>query len=158
MTLNPKSGKKERVYVNLEAVYGNHGIAEEEVSFEELRALHRGWLQKDWRRRPVAPKALRETAGNARVQPRPTTTDAEIASLAEDLQKKATVDENSEASQQTVEDENLTQSQDTTVSINTKEGTAEIKPAKARKMKVREIKQEPRTGMSPCDLSFLFRK
>ncbi len=45
---NPKTGKIERVFVNLEAVYPNPDNPLEEMSFEELRALSRGWLHKDW--------------------------------------------------------------------------------------------------------------
>ncbi|KAL8675068.1 MAG: hypothetical protein Q9168_000551 [Polycauliona sp. 1 TL-2023] len=45
---NPKTGKIERVFVNLEAVYPNPDDPVEEFSFEELRARHRGWMNKDW--------------------------------------------------------------------------------------------------------------
>lgn len=49
-TLNPRTGKVERVFVNLEAVYPN---AEDpmaaEFCFEELRARHRGWMDYDWK-------------------------------------------------------------------------------------------------------------
>lgn len=48
-TVNPRTGKIERVFVNLEAVYPN---AEDplaaEFCFEELRAAHRGWMKYDW--------------------------------------------------------------------------------------------------------------
>jgi checkpoint serine/threonine-protein kinase len=46
--INPKTGKIERVFVNLEAIYPNPNDPFEEMSFEELRALSRGWLRKDW--------------------------------------------------------------------------------------------------------------
>ncbi|KAL8999212.1 MAG: hypothetical protein Q9169_001877 [Polycauliona sp. 2 TL-2023] len=46
---NPKTGKTERVFVNLEAVYPNPNDPIEEYSFEELRARHRGWMDRDWR-------------------------------------------------------------------------------------------------------------
>ena len=45
---NPKTGKTERVYVNLEAVYPNPDDPTEEFSFEELRAKFRGWTDRDW--------------------------------------------------------------------------------------------------------------
>jgi len=45
---NPKTGKIERVFVNLEAIYPNPNDPLEEMSFEELRAQSRGWLRKDW--------------------------------------------------------------------------------------------------------------
>jgi checkpoint serine/threonine-protein kinase len=47
--LNPKTGRLEIVYVDLEKVYPNHDDPmSEEYSFEELRAKHRGWLDHDW--------------------------------------------------------------------------------------------------------------
>ena len=57
--LNPRTGKVERVFVNLEAVYPNPNDLNEEYSFEELRARHRGWLDKNWqteKRRDREPK------------------------------------------------------------------------------------------------------
>ncbi|KAL9630081.1 MAG: hypothetical protein Q9164_006595, partial [Protoblastenia rupestris] len=45
---NPRTGKIERVFVNLEAVYPNHDDPHKEMSFEELRAKARGWLNRDW--------------------------------------------------------------------------------------------------------------
>ena len=44
-TLNPKSGRTERIKVNLDAVYP---AANGERSFEEVMAQHRGWLEKIW--------------------------------------------------------------------------------------------------------------
>ncbi|MCJ1384312.1 hypothetical protein MMC17_007428 [Xylographa soralifera] len=49
--VNPRTGKAERVFVNLEAVYPNPNDSNEEYSFEELRAKHRGWLDKSWSRK-----------------------------------------------------------------------------------------------------------
>ncbi|KAL9579792.1 MAG: hypothetical protein Q9212_004889, partial [Teloschistes hypoglaucus] len=46
--VNPKTGRVERVFVNLEAVYPNPDNPTEEYSFEELRAKSRGWLDRDW--------------------------------------------------------------------------------------------------------------
>lgn len=46
--VNPRTGRAERVFVNLEAVYPNPDDPSEELCFEELRAKHRGWLDKDW--------------------------------------------------------------------------------------------------------------
>ncbi|OCL14669.1 hypothetical protein AOQ84DRAFT_384545 [Glonium stellatum] len=48
-TVNPKTGKTECVFVNLEAVYPNiSDPVAAEFSFEELRARHRGWMDYDW--------------------------------------------------------------------------------------------------------------
>ena len=47
-TVNARTGKIERVFVDLEAVYPNDNDLNEEMSFEELRAKSRGWLDRDW--------------------------------------------------------------------------------------------------------------
>lgn len=47
--VNPRTGKIERVFVNLEAVYPEPNNPGVEFCFEELRAARRGWLQQDWR-------------------------------------------------------------------------------------------------------------
>jgi checkpoint serine/threonine-protein kinase len=54
VTINPKTGKPECVFSDLEAVYPNGAEGDgEEFSFEELRARQRGWLQKDWSKKTV---------------------------------------------------------------------------------------------------------
>jgi checkpoint serine/threonine-protein kinase len=50
VTINPKNGRSERIFVNLEAVYPTPERPGTELSFEELRAAHRGWLSKVWER------------------------------------------------------------------------------------------------------------
>jgi len=52
---NPKTGRLECVFVNLEAVYPQSARSSE-YSFEELRARHRGWTNKTWPREERAPK------------------------------------------------------------------------------------------------------
>ncbi|KAF2835017.1 hypothetical protein M501DRAFT_1034831 [Patellaria atrata CBS 101060] len=48
--VNPRTGRTERVFVNLEMVYPDEkGAAAAEFSFEELRARHRGWLDTNWK-------------------------------------------------------------------------------------------------------------
>ena len=47
-SLNAKTGRIERIFVNLEAVYPNPNDSTEEYSFDELRAKHRGWLDREW--------------------------------------------------------------------------------------------------------------
>ncbi|KAI1488709.1 Mad3/BUB1 homology region 1-domain-containing protein [Biscogniauxia mediterranea] len=46
--VNPQSGKRERIYVNLEAVYPTPEEPGTELSFEELWAASRGWLDASW--------------------------------------------------------------------------------------------------------------
>ncbi|KAI9803817.1 MAG: hypothetical protein M1825_001697 [Sarcosagium campestre] len=45
---NPRTGRIERVFVNLQAIYPSGDVGSVEMSFEELRAANRGWFQKDW--------------------------------------------------------------------------------------------------------------
>ncbi|KAF3386607.1 Checkpoint serine/threonine-protein kinase [Penicillium rolfsii] len=66
--VNPRTGRRERVFVDLEAVYPDHKNPAIEVSFEELRAMRRGWMDKDWRP-PKGP--LRQISGNAPVEAPP---------------------------------------------------------------------------------------
>ncbi|KAF2088408.1 hypothetical protein K490DRAFT_39763 [Saccharata proteae CBS 121410] len=48
-TVNPRTGRVERVFVHLEAVYpDSEDFRSQEYCFEELRAKHRGWLDRDW--------------------------------------------------------------------------------------------------------------
>ena len=47
--VNPKTGRVEVVFVDLEQVYPDRrDPMSVEFSFEELRARHRGWLDRDW--------------------------------------------------------------------------------------------------------------
>ena len=48
VTVHPQTGKKERVFVDLVAIYPTPNEAGTELSFEELWALNRGWLEIDW--------------------------------------------------------------------------------------------------------------
>lgn len=45
-TTNPRTGKVERVFVDLQAIYPTD--SSDEMSFEELRAAARGWLTREW--------------------------------------------------------------------------------------------------------------
>lgn len=47
VTINPK-GKRERIFVDLEAIYHSPKVLGSELCLEELRAKHRGWLTKVW--------------------------------------------------------------------------------------------------------------
>ncbi|KAH8159605.1 hypothetical protein CIB48_g8645 [Xylaria polymorpha] len=46
--VNPQNGRRERIYVNLEAVYPTPEEPGTELSFEELWAASRGWLDVYW--------------------------------------------------------------------------------------------------------------
>lgn len=59
--VNPRTGRRERVFVDLEAVYPDCRNPAHEVSFEELRAIKRGWMDKKWRHK----EPLQQISGNA---------------------------------------------------------------------------------------------
>lgn len=48
VTKHPASGKKERVFVDLQAVYPSPEEPGTELSFEEVWAANRGWLHQTW--------------------------------------------------------------------------------------------------------------
>lgn len=48
MTVHPQTGKKEYIYVDLAAVYPTPDEPGTEVSFEEIMAANRGWLDCAW--------------------------------------------------------------------------------------------------------------
>ncbi|ROW10849.1 hypothetical protein VPNG_05345 [Cytospora leucostoma] len=48
VTKNPTSGKKERVFVDLHAIYPSPEEPGTELSFEEVWAANRGWLGQTW--------------------------------------------------------------------------------------------------------------
>lgn len=60
--VNPRTGRRERVFVDLEAVYPDYRNPAHEMSFEELRAMKRGWMGMDWRRQK---EPLQQISGNS---------------------------------------------------------------------------------------------
>ena len=55
-TMNPKTGKLERIHANLPCIYPN---ARDELCFAEVMARHRGWVAKDWsKERQIAPRRI----------------------------------------------------------------------------------------------------
>lgn len=48
MTKNPANGKKERVFVDLQVVYPSPEEPGTELSFEEVWAANRNWLNRSW--------------------------------------------------------------------------------------------------------------
>ena len=64
---NARTGKVERVFVDLQAVYPNDDDPHEEMSFEELRAQSRGWLGMDWRAE-YTKNSSRESVANEDLQ------------------------------------------------------------------------------------------
>ena len=134
--VNHRTGKLERVFVNLEAVYPNVNDPSVEMSFDELRALKRGWLHRDWK--AESRTTLQDTSGNAQPQVQANgrkrvREDPVNVTLTVDLKDKLVID-----------DDSITRSQDLTDMA--KEGAREGKIGKPRTLKVREIKAETQTG------------
>lgn len=128
--VNSKTGKPERVFVNLEAVYPNSADPSVEMSFDELRAVHRGWADKNWREESRrASQSLPTHIG----QSPPNLINTAIDDLSRDLEKKASIVE-SEISQQS------------TPAGDCQSPSQEVKPGKQKRMKVREVKQETQTS------------
>lgn len=113
--VNPRTGRRERVFVDLESVYPDYKNPAHEVSFEELRAIRRGWMSKNWR---TQKEPLKQISGNSAsevqlTQPKAPSPDE---NLPEQFDQKLAIDEQSP-----------TQAQD---------GALEGKSGKARKFKV----------------------
>lgn len=110
----------------MDAVYGEDGA---EFSFEELRALHRGWTGMSWRRNRVQvfkdnANAKTETQSYKSKEPE------DLENLTVALEQKLDIIEASPQSQ---------------------EGCKEKKPHKLKKLKVREVKQETQTIKTRLD-------
>jgi checkpoint serine/threonine-protein kinase len=48
VTVHAQTGKKEYIFVDLEAVYPAPDVPGSELSFEEIIASRRGWLNQSW--------------------------------------------------------------------------------------------------------------
>jgi len=49
VTVNPKNGRREHVFVSLETLYPTPNVNGTELCFEELMAGRRGWLKMGWK-------------------------------------------------------------------------------------------------------------
>ncbi|KAL1846654.1 protein kinase [Paecilomyces lecythidis] len=130
--VNPRTGRRERVFVDLEAVYPDRRNPSFEISFEELRAIKRGWMDKDWRQK----KPLKQISGNASCREPVVADDQENCPngvLAENVNK-------------------LTIKEDRRLSTASRlEEDRDVKAAKAKKIKVKEIKGETQTIKTNLD-------
>ncbi|CEJ61820.1 hypothetical protein PMG11_10337 [Penicillium brasilianum] len=113
--VNPRTGRRERVFVDLEAVYPDHRDPTQEVSFEELRAMKRGWMNKNWHQHK---EPLKQISGNAAGDAQPTKLKVfKDQPLSEQLEQKPAGD--AQPSQ-----------------LQHQDGSSEGKAGKARKFKV----------------------
>ncbi|EFQ96865.1 BUB protein kinase [Nannizzia gypsea CBS 118893] len=114
--VDPRTGKIERVVVNLEAIYPDPHNPAVEMSLDELRAISRGWMSKDWSKQRKKP--LREIPQN------------EITS------KELQMNENGHSS-----DKHLSMAMQEKLQIHDEAGR-DHKLVKGKKLKVKEIKGE----------------
>ena len=137
--VNPRTGKIERVFVNLEAVYPNPDDLNEEYSFEELRARHRGWLDKRWSRE--TPASLNGTSSHAPKESSP-------LPASEDSTQNDSVDTATELSPHDGTTEVLGDHMLSDI-LETKDAPKSAKAQRGRRKKVMEVKGETQTGMPP---------
>ncbi|KIX97178.1 uncharacterized protein Z520_07292 [Fonsecaea multimorphosa CBS 102226] len=141
--VNPRTGRAERVFVALEVIYP--ADTDLEFSFEELRAMSRGWAQKDWRQREE-PTQLKPTAANAATNARSKIIKSrepeDIENLTHSFADK--VDLNSGESSTLGVHDVSTQSM---VGMPESDPRSASKPPKQKekKLKIREVKQETQT-------------
>ena len=133
VTINPKTGKAESVLANMEAVYPDWPNMNTEMSFEELRAAHRGWMSKDW------------SADNREVLLGQEHTAQEIVE-ANYVEPPDLVEE----SHAIAVEEHLIVEEEYEVHLEgraEKEGSRESRNGRQKKMKVMEVRGEPQTSM-----------
>ncbi|KAL4784323.1 Mad3/BUB1 homology region 1-domain-containing protein [Aspergillus varians] len=127
---NPRTGRRERVFVDLDAVYPDYKNPNVEVSFEELRAIRRGWMDKDWR---ALKEPLKQISGNATQlesnSPKPSEHEVDKVLPREFRQKLTLKDTDDHALNQPIDSDKA----------------QDVKAGKARKLKVREVKAETQT-------------
>ncbi|KAL8784599.1 MAG: hypothetical protein Q9213_003854 [Squamulea squamosa] len=128
--MNPKTGKIERVFVNLEAVYSNPNDPTEEFSFEELRARSRGWIDKDWAADRKREKSYEPAAQRNRIRSLSLEEGEPNLSMTEDHRPNASSQSTAEQSVEAMPMEDMTQ------------GT---RTRKHRRTKVMEVKAETQT-------------
>lgn len=131
--MNAKTGKIERVYVDLEAVYPNENDRNQEMSFEELRAKSRGWSSRDWAaesKQRIVEESQVSTATESFSEGGETA--GEDAGLMQGIQNQPDAHDNS------------TIPLDATIAVEIGRGT---KAGRPKKMKIKEVKGETQTSM-----------
>ena len=134
--MNAKTGKIERVFVNLEAVYPNPSDPKEELCFEELRARHRGWLDKDW-------TALRKSSLNGELE---LGERHSLGLMANSQEEAAEISEPIDSLPVEDTEHAVTRDDADRESQNAKEGSCETRNGRSKKIRVMEVKVETQTG------------
>lgn len=142
---NPRTGKIERVFVNLDAVYPKDmRDINCEMSFEELRAKSRGWFDRDWAaENRLARTRTREMNTNERASL------VELAKPENSLNGSHSLDTREDAdscAEAQIED---TTALDLGQTVAIDLGGVK-KASKGRKMKVKEVRGETQTSI--CSL------
>ncbi|KAK2740281.1 hypothetical protein FQN57_006161 [Myotisia sp. PD_48] len=136
--VDPRTGRIERVTVNLEAVYPDPKNPSYEMSLDELRAQYRGWMDKDWSKPNKKPlQGISQNAG-LRKQPCPQRNVKEgfDKDLPAEFQGKLMIHD----------DGNLQLQNENALSSH-----SEHKASKSKKLKTKEIKGETQTVKTNLD-------
>ena len=130
---NPRTGKVECVYVDLRAVYPNDDDPNEEMSFEEIRAQSRGWLNMDWtaEKKKGPSRDLVESESSQQ-----TSSPLYVVNVQHDID---TLTEQANDGSERVA---------STSNNNTEYTARETKVGRPKKMKIMEVKGETQTGMT----------
>ena len=135
---NARTGKVECVYVDLRAVYPNDNDPSEEMSFEEIRAQSRGWLNMDWTAEKEKSPSPELAASESSQQ---TSSPLSVENVQHDVDLL-------------VEHANGRPERVASTSDNNTECTArETKVGRPKKMKIMEVKGETQTSMT-LDIGF----
>jgi checkpoint serine/threonine-protein kinase len=130
--------------VNLEAVYPNINDPKEEYSFEELRAKHRGWLDRKWSK-----EAMPATKSNEATENQGTLVDLDsdvaITEPTEETLSQA-LREALKLERKTADENNVEDGDHTHDTANMKGNGPDGRSARPRKKKVREIRGETQTS------------
>lgn len=132
--VNPRTGKVERVFVDLQSVYPNEKNAYDEMSLEELRAKARGWLDYGW-----AAESRKRRSECAHVTSSPALDVARTCNHEQKLEDKA-ISQNQQKSQGSPKAR--------MESIMAIEFNKEDKVARPKKMKIKEVKGATQTSKS----------
>ena len=143
---NSRTGKVERVFVTLQAVYPNDN---DEMSFDELRAKARGWFDRDWAaetRHKKAEKGVARTRVEAStVVVRESKPASDNSRLAESRSNNGSPNSNLDSTRTLDLGHTIALDLGQTVAIDLgREGKAD----RPKKIKVKEVKGETQTSRS----------
>ncbi|KAF1834308.1 hypothetical protein BDW02DRAFT_621915 [Decorospora gaudefroyi] len=144
--VNPRTGRLEVVFVDLEKVYPNpKDPMSEEYSFEELRAKHRGWMDYDWAaiRRKEQEQAKRAAeAATVAEHPKPKVAPLALRQEPEQPHKPKTVPLKGSIEDDMDNDENAPPSRvEMEKAKAAKKARREERANRTRKIKVMEVKE-----------------